>query len=58
VLTQEEQSHFEESMAVLAAAEYCEHKTVSYWCTLRCMFSKIIASLNIHICKDAIIIFD
>ncbi|XP_067257801.1 uncharacterized protein si:ch211-212k18.15 [Chanodichthys erythropterus] len=27
VLTQEEQSHFEETMAVLAAAEYCEHKT-------------------------------
>ncbi|XP_026122540.1 uncharacterized protein DDB_G0292642-like isoform X1 [Carassius auratus] len=27
VLTQEEQSHFEEMMAVLAAAEYCEHKT-------------------------------
>ncbi len=31
VLTQEEQCHFEETMAVLAAAEYCEHKTVSYW---------------------------
>ncbi|KAA0723042.1 hypothetical protein E1301_Tti005160 [Triplophysa tibetana] len=27
VLTQEEQRHFEEAMAVLAAAVYCEHKT-------------------------------
>lgn len=29
VLTAEEQAHFEETMAMLAAAEYCEYKTVS-----------------------------
>ena len=29
LLTQEEQSHFEETMAVLAAAEYCEYNSVS-----------------------------
>lgn len=46
VLTQEEQRYFEEAMAVLAAAVYCEHKTVCILCNMHQKHTKFIVPLK------------